>query len=291
MKIRPLVSLEYRLAKHLGNARRKAYGRNLKLKNLSGGVANDQFPARVFSMSGHHSMPEQVASILSFLSHVGPPLTFTVISDGTLTASDCEVLRGLHPAVQIMPPQEILGAPLPQCIKKYAESGQPMGLKLAVLFILSQTPPVFYTDSDILFFPAAHQAFRALLKADAAAFFIADCIFSLDRQILRDDDKKLPSVNAGFIFFKDKFDWSPGISRLEPVVNSTTYFTEQTVVHLAMHHNKAAGLDPQGFILKIDDQLKIRDQHVNPRTVLRHYVSTIRHKFWLQIPWFGKVNN
>jgi hypothetical protein len=234
------------------------------------------------SFSGRNSLPEQVASILSFLTHVGAPISFTVLSDGTYSAEDCEKLCRLHSSVRVMMPEDLLETKLPVYVQQYVATGQPMGLKLAALIKLSQDPPAFYTDSDVLFFPGARKALSKLLLSKTSAFFTKDCVAALDPRLLNANEALFAPVNAGFIFFNGCPDWSLAISRLEHAVTSPTFFTEQTVVHLTMHQNKAVALDPSEFILQVDDQFKIRDKYAKSNTALRHYVSPVRHKLWLQ---------
>ncbi|MBA2744409.1 MAG: hypothetical protein H0U43_08930 [Chthoniobacterales bacterium] len=47
-----------------------------------------------------------------------------------------------------------------------------------------------------------------------------------------------------------------------------------------MHANDAEPLDPERFVLQLDDQFVFRDRHAKSSLVLRHYVNPVRHKFW-----------
>jgi hypothetical protein len=282
MGFRPLRSLEYRLAHLWANARRKAYCRKLTANRLDKLNVTKTIPARVLSFSGKKHLPEQVASIRSFLTHAGCPTTFAVLSDGTYDAQDIDLLRQIHPSVEVISPDVVLERDLPAGIQRYAISGQALGLKLAALFVFSKDTPLIYSDSDVLFFPEANPLLLESLGQKSPALYTPDSAIALDARLLRENDEKLQPVNSGFMLLKEQMDWSVGISRLESLAQSTTRFTEQTVVHLVMHHNKARRLDPDKFVTQTTDQLNIRDQFVSPAVAMRHYVSTIRNKFWLR---------
>jgi hypothetical protein len=62
-----------------------------------------------------------------------------------------------------------------------------------------------------------------------------------------------------------------------------TFFTNQTMTHLAMHANDAQPLDPRRFVLQLDDQFIYRDRYAGRQLALRHYVNPVRHKFWTSL--------
>src|SRR6478672_13021884 len=59
------------------------------------------FPLEVFSYSGEAALAEQVASIRSFLRHVGRPTLFNVVSDGTYSPSSKRLLQEIDPCVSV----------------------------------------------------------------------------------------------------------------------------------------------------------------------------------------------
>ena len=60
------------------------------------------------------------------------------------------------------------------------------------------------------------------------------------------------------------------------------FFAEQTAVHLAMHSSGGAVLCPRRYVLSLEDQWLFKDHFAGKiGPVCRHYVSTVRHKFWL----------
>src|ERR1700730_4614981 len=55
----------------------------------------------VFAYSGEGSLPEQVASIRSFLANAGRPKQFTVVSDGSYTAKSVDLLEKIDNCVRV----------------------------------------------------------------------------------------------------------------------------------------------------------------------------------------------
>src|SRR6185503_16824564 len=99
-------------------------------------------------------LPEQVASIRSFLRHVGRPIRFTVVSDGTYCSRSRRLIAGLDPCVAISDAGEWLPKGLPAEIYPYLKT-HPTGRQLALIMSLPRNAPVLYLDSDILFFKGA----------------------------------------------------------------------------------------------------------------------------------------
>src|SRR5687767_12625948 len=77
----------YHFARAEGRAVRAFYRRFLN--RLPAIEPMNTFPLEVFSYSGEAALPEQVASIRSFLRHVGRPAHFTVVSDGSYWPAAC----------------------------------------------------------------------------------------------------------------------------------------------------------------------------------------------------------
>src|SRR6202040_1930224 len=109
----------------------------------------------VFAYSGENTLPEQVASIRSFLAHAGRPKQFTVLSDGSYTAASTDLLEKIDICVRVEKPPAVLPPGLPDTIQSYLTE-HPTGKQLALLMSLPTNGPTLYTDSDVLFFPAAH---------------------------------------------------------------------------------------------------------------------------------------
>src|SRR5881227_3937011 len=68
----------------------------------------------VFAYSGENTLPEQVASIRSFLANAGRPKQFTVVSDGTYSRSSVELLERIDNCVRVERDAPPLPPGLPQ---------------------------------------------------------------------------------------------------------------------------------------------------------------------------------
>ena len=63
----------------------------------------------------------------------------------------------------------------------------------------------------------------------------------------------------------------------------TNYFTEQSIVHLTMHHNHALPFCSDKYVVKTEDQFIYPDKFASQAIALRHYVSDVRYKFWFNV--------
>ena len=238
-----------------------------------------ELPLDVFAYSGENTLPEQVASIRSFLAHAGRPKQFTVVSDGSYTAASIELLENIDCCVRVKQTPPILPSGLPDTIQSYLRE-HPTGKQLALLMSLPTNGPTLYTDSDVLFFPGARELANLSESAAVPAFYLADYRFSGDERLLLDPTEELNPTNTGFILLFRKLDWSLGLERLRMLSGPPNFFTNQTVIHLCMHANNGVALDPGKFVLQLDDQFIYRDRYAGHSLAIRHYVNPVRHKFW-----------
>jgi hypothetical protein len=277
-----MVNIPYHIARIQGDITRSFYKSNLPLIVKIPILQTKKVSTHVYCLSCERDLPEQVASIRSFLRHVGIPDQFTVISDGSYTEKSCELLCQIHSCVEILPIEKLIGNCLPKCIYEYA-SQQAMGKKLAALLSLPIQKTTIYTDSDILFFPGASDLADIVTSSDQTSRYLPDCATKMDDRVIYKDSEKLNPVNGGFIIFKEKPDWQIALDRLSKLDELTHYFTEQTLVHLTMHSNNAVPLCSKQYILSVNDQFIYPDKFANKEIALRHYVSDIRHKFWFHM--------
>jgi hypothetical protein len=233
----------------------------------------------VFAYSGENTLPEQVASIRSFLTHAGRPKQFVVVSDGSYTSASIELLEKIDNAVRVQTTPPPLPPGLPDTIQSYL-TNHPTGKQLALLMSLPANGPTLYTDSDVLFFPRACELADLSNTKSISALYLADYQFSGDERLIRDPLEKRNPANTGFVFLFQKLDWSRGLERLRTLNDEPNFFTNQTVMHFCMHANGAAAFDPGKFILQVDDQFVYRDRYVGRSLAIRHYVNPVRHKFW-----------
>jgi hypothetical protein len=270
----------YHFARAKGRATRALY--RAFLGRLSAIEPHRAFPLEVFSYSGEAALPEQVASIRSFLRHVGRPVHFTVVSDGSYSESSRRLLKNLDPSVFVSDASEWIPKDVPDEIYSYLKK-HPTGRQLALIMSLPRNVPVLYLDSDILFFAGANDLHSYVGARDVPAFYLADCRFSGDERLLRAPEERNDPVNTGFLLLFQQLDWSTSIRRFLELDGAPTFFTNQTMTHLTMHANGATPFDPRKYLLQLDDQFAYADRHASPGIALRHYVNPVRHKFWTSL--------
>lgn len=272
----------YHLARAEGNATRTIY------RTLLPSIARRRLPESaqagfdVFAYSGENSLPEQVASIRSFLKHVGRPYRFTIVSDGTLSDRGCDILKSIDPVISVSHFGQWVPKDLPAKIYPYLTT-HPTGKQLALIMSLPVEGPTLYIDSDVLFFSAGKDLIRVAESGGASAFYLADCRLSADERLLRGDAEKAEPVNTGVLFLFKKLDWTLALRRFQELPGLPTFFTNQTMTHLAMHENGASALDKKKYVLQLDDQFLYSDRYAGRDLALRHYVNPVRHKFWTEI--------
>lgn len=269
----------YHLARAQGNVVRTVYRALLPSfasRRIPGGP---KIPFNVFAYSGESALPEQVASIRSFLKYVGRPNRFTVVSDGTLSGRSSDILKSLDPAISVSGSAQWLPKDLPTKIYPYLTT-HPTGKQLALIMSLPVDGPTLYVDSDILFFPGAVDLIRLAENSAAPAFYLADCRLSADERLFRGDAEKTQPVNTGVLFLFEKLDWALGVRRFLELQGLPEFFTNQTMTHLTMHANGASPLDEKKYVLQLDDQFVYPDRYACRDLALRHYVNPVRHKFW-----------
>lgn len=271
-----MPSFGYHLARAEGRAIRAFYVASLATIVRRRVNSDRPLPFEVFSYSGENALPEQVASIRSFLRHAGRPSKFTVVSDHTHTPRSLDLLRAIDPVVAVSRsadwvPQNV-SAPLENYLRNH-----PTGKQLALIMSLPAGGPGLYVDSDVLFFGGASSL---AFNTETPAHYLLDCQLSADARLFRSDLEKNEPVNTGVLFLNRKLDWSRSVSRFLKLEGAPNFFTNQTMTHLTMHANGARPLDPRKFVLQLDDQFAFRDRYAGPEIVLRHYVNPVRHKFW-----------
>ena len=276
-----LPNFGYHVARWRGNLVRRFYRAFLPFI-----VRQRIRPARsvaieVFAYSGEDSLPEQVASIRSFLRHVGRPMSFTIVSDGSHESNSLRWLRSVDPCVAVREPVTAR-ADLPDRVQRYLNE-HPTGKQLALIMDLPHSGPALYIDSDVLFFSGGADLITQFSVQNTSALYQRDCQFSGDRRLLRGAAEELLPVNTGFLLIFRKLDWSKGIARFLELEGAPNFFTNQTMTHLVMHDNQAEPFDPAKYVLQLDDQFIFPDRYAGPNLALRHYVNPVRHKFWTSL--------
>lgn len=242
----------------------------------------------VFSYSGESTLPEQIASIRSFLAYAGRPKQFTVVSDGSHTSRSVALLEKIDNCVRVQQTPPSLPADLPEKTRQYLTNHH-TGKQLALIMSLPANGPTLYTDSDVLFFSGAHEILDLSQTQSVSAFYQADYQFSGDERVIVNESEKQNPANTGFLLLFRKLNWSIALERLRMLKGEPNFFTNQTLTHLCMRANGARPFDPRKFVLQLDDQTTYRDRYANSSLVMRHYVNPVRHKFWTTLAHRGFI--
>jgi hypothetical protein len=279
--MRNLPNFAYHFALQLGNALRGLYRSFLPIIVRFRPNPARSFPFEVFAYSNDEMLPEQVASIRSFLRHVGRPKSFTVVSDGSHSDRSIRLLKSVDRSVSVETAKPALPG-LSAKLDGYLNS-HPTGKQLALIMSLPRNGPALYIDADVRFFPAASDLVVRGEAKGLPAYYLADCQFAGDSRLVRDASEENEPVNMGALFLFRKLDWSLSIRRFLELEGEPTFFTNQTMTHLTMHENGACPFDPAKYALQLDDQCVFADRYAGPRLALRHYVNPVRHKFWTSL--------
>jgi hypothetical protein len=280
---REMASIAFHLMRRIAGWRRARFVSHLPdMARLQEGVGAE-VPTTLLAFCGKRDLPEQVASWRSFHRWVGRPRRAVLVSDGTLGEPEKHLLRTLEPRVEIVSLESFGHSLATERMLRYAEA-IPMGRKLLVMRSLDSVSPCLYADSDILYFPAARELSSPGFWGGTAPSYLLDPYPSLDLRLLQDESERLLPVNAGFLVLRSRLDWGEPLARLERLVGDPVFFTEQTLVHLAVRAGQGKPLDPDRFVLRIEDQWAARDRYAGAEVALRHYVSHIRYKMWMRVP-------
>lgn len=275
-----MVNIGYHAAKIQAKLLRNAYKSSLS-SLVSFPIKQDrQVPIKVYALSCERDLPEQVASLRSFIRHVGVPDKFTIMSDGSYTDQSIQLLQSVHQCVDVQLLTKFQRDDLPQSVHEYAAQ-QAMGKKLAALMSIPIDGATLYTDSDILFFQGASDLVDLANSKDTHTYYLPDCKNSLDKRLIYEDIEMQNPINAGFILFKKSLDWNESVKRLSNLEEFPNYFSEQTIVNLTIKRNHGVALARERYIMNVDDQFMYPDKFATKQIAMRHYVSDVRHKFWL----------
>src|SRR3954469_20997633 len=145
-----MPNFAYHLARAEGALVRRLYRTLLPRIVRQDVEPNGSIGLEVFAYSGHENLPEQVASIRSFLRHAGRPKRFAVISDGTHTSEDFDLLERIDPSVRV---EKVPSPPagISPSLASYLQD-HPTGKQLALVMSLPRGEPALYVDSDVFFF-------------------------------------------------------------------------------------------------------------------------------------------
>src|SRR5437879_7656847 len=222
----------YHLARIRGGVAREAY-RVLLPKIVRRQIDSPQaLDIDVFAYSNEAMLPEQIASVRSFLKYAGRPNNFTIVSDGTHRPHFVWLLQELDSCIRVTRARDFL--PEQSSSRDYF-ANHPTGKQLALIMSLPRERPALYLDADVLFFPGAVALADLLHNYAAPALYLRDCQVAGDERLLRDPAETAHPVNTGVLFFFRRIDWSLAMERFQQLDGPPKFFTNQTMTHLTMH--------------------------------------------------------
>lgn len=259
----------------------EAYGTGLESRIRSMSRADVGVPATLVTMTGHRDVPQACAMLLSFMQHVGRPVSIVIGDDGTLDETDRSLMWLIDDRLEFVQPSVDPATPCAEELATYAREA-PLGKKLALLVGLGATSslPIVYLDTDVLVFDGGGALAQLLNDPISACRYMAD-----DNLTAYDDRFDLggPSaVNSGFLILPAGMDWAPGLELCRAAIAEPQHFTEQTTVHFAVNAHGGEPLPADRYVLRYDDVRSLRDHANRCGVVARHYVSPIRWKLWIQ---------
>jgi hypothetical protein len=235
---------------------------------------------RVFTLACERDKVMLFRMAYSFLASVGEPSSFTVVSDGSLSAETAAALRRLSPTISVIPAEAVLAQDwVPATIRRVATS-HVLGVKLAVLMRPPDGTPCLLVDTDVEFLSGAPELASYVDRLGARPRYMRHPRFiqgvpspsTYDSRLVRGREV-LPLVNAGLILWRESLAWADALKRLRRVAEDALPLTEQTAVALALTDSHAEALPPEKFILDSDDTGSPRDRYAKSDAILRHYCS------------------
>jgi hypothetical protein len=271
------------VGKRVGRVLTARYRRKLEAGRLPPITATRKLDLDMLSFSCERDVPEQALSIRSLLRYVGEPVSFSIVSDGTITSRSAKLLEAISPVVRVMSVAEYAdGVEVPPSV--YAYRDKPHGKKLTALLAMRPTDrPVCYVDSDVLFHVGGHGFADLVDSVGDRAYFLQDCQEALDVRLVP-PEQRYPPVNSGFLLTGRPIDWTEATRRLGEIgeADAPGYgWSEQSTAHLAYRAAGAEPLPPDACVVAIDDAHTWSDRYVGESTWLRHYVTGTRFKMWL----------
>jgi hypothetical protein len=238
-----------------------------------------ELPVTLATITGHRDLPQAIASIISFRTLVGRPVRVFITDDGTLTHEDREVVSLLGPEARVHEPAFDPRLPCADLLACYAETA-PLGRKLAMLIELtsSGSAALVYADSDVLFISPDHLRTVLTEPVEAPRYMTDPNRMAVDSRI---DTRRLKAVNSGFLVLPADMNWNEALETCGEALQVPEWYTEQTVVSVAVNGNRGVPLPPDQYVLRWDDRRGLRDR-TGPAAVLRHYVAPVRWRFWIR---------
>ncbi|HTK17868.1 MAG TPA: putative nucleotide-diphospho-sugar transferase [Mucilaginibacter sp.] len=245
----------------------------------------------LLTLCGAKDYPLLKQALLSIHRSFGKLPHLYVVTDFGTSVGTWEKISKLYPAnlLHIIPADN--------CIKYHEENGNtllknyalksPMGLKLAAILQISALGlPLFYSDTDVLWFNDPAGDLKQLIESQINIHMSYDYYPGYDYDLIENANLKItseekPYYNAGIIFLKNATGQQLAIIErlLSFVAEKHNNLTEQTIFAYLQKISGPSLLSADKYLMYSTDQFALRPSF-KENAVARHYIGQIRHMFW-----------
>ena len=284
MKIKGIGRILLYLARKKSESLKKSFivsHQDLIKKNLS--ASPGKFEGTLLGFSGDHYFYEQLYSSLSFIRNVGLPDKWIIVSDGTYTAKQKNILE-LIPNLQIVNFDEIIDKNF-KMLDPLIEAHRLGKFATTYFSILNKVEErLIYMEADVLVFPSFNK-YQHLFKKNN--WYLTDTAPHFDSYYSEENKMPMFPVNNGFAIYNSRPPLEVAcnyfVDRLKD--GKFEYFTPQSASQLMIDQDTDSRFfDPRYFVVSGSDHFKFAVGHLPQNIALRHYVGPVRHKMW-QTNW------
>jgi hypothetical protein len=250
-------------------------------------------PVTLLTFAGFAQLPLLRQSLASLLRTWPALPRVLVVSDGTLDAGSLDEAVGWWPGPIELTSWRTLLDELPQPARRHLvafAARTPSGAKLGAIFASARRGPTLFVDTDVLWFRYPERIDRLVplseTSTDNAHLLLSeDLMPSYDRNLVA---RRLPHL-ADPPFYCCGFGYAEGdllaacdlSELLEEAAIRGSWFTEQTVFAEAARQIAPAPWPADEVACPVDDWRTLRPTFPDRSWVARHYVTPVRHLFWL----------
>jgi hypothetical protein len=159
-----------------------------------------------------------------------------------------------------------------------------LGIKFAAMMHEAARGPVFWCDTDILFFQDLLDRSREMDTHSKPIYAAEDWLRGYDETLAGKVGRELerpPWVNSGLVWMTGDIYADAGLApHLRDALGHCNHFTEQTLIALATVRRGSVLWSRQMILLGDDDQFELRMRRIDPSFIARHYLTPHRHLFW-----------
>ncbi|MFT5336085.1 MAG: hypothetical protein ACI9YL_000077 [Luteibaculaceae bacterium] len=254
-----------------------------RLLALSPPLNENPISLNILSICSEQNIQDQFASMYSFWKHVGRPISWKCISDGSISKETQGKMEKYFPFLSVVDLNDFLkdSMHLADLMKVIPEGLDVSNWRVKKLFLLWELSHqnVLFCDSDILFYPEFKHHLPLFENSDSHWFSANHDWGFLDAKYLENKSHKMYGINSGFTLFNGSdLDKKAALSYISDL-DFVDQFLDQTVMQIWFDTNKNIQvLNPIKFTTMMSDHFSLA---LMPGTfAMRHFVRPVRHKLW-----------